>query len=55
MKTILRDCPFCVRDCPFCGGGDIFDEVAAAKAKLLFDLIMKADAFKKLAGDDHNE
>ena len=48
-----------LKPCPFCGGeavlDDVRDEVAAAKAKLLFDRIMKDDAFKKLAGDYHYE
>ena len=48
MKTKLRDCPFC-------GGEDAFDEVAEDKVKLLFDLLMKENAFKKLAGDYHHE
>lgn len=48
MKTKLRDCPFC-------GGEDVFDAVVEAKIKLLFDLIMKNDAFKKLVGDYHHE
>ena len=44
-----------LRDCPFCGGEDVFDAVVEAKIRLLFDLIMKHDAFKKLAGDYHRE
>ena len=56
IRDILNVCDeFNKSDARFCGGEDVFDAVVEAKVKLLFDLIVKNNAFRKLAGDYHHE